>query len=260
VLGIDSAYRGEPQVWRGPNAGPKAPRSEVPSIPLEAIADGEIGAAHRVKLWSTPNPEAILVCADGAGLEGWAGVIAASPLRVALVGIDSAGRVWSRGELPPAPPPGARLSPDRRARAYIATVDPPYFRAHMDYVVGVVLPWADERLGLLPKLAFGVSNGADWAAAAASLHPDEFAGALVFSLAHPPASPPAGRSVHALVAGQLEPPFDRSTTAYASALRAHGHPVRLRRPVRGHDYGMWTDELTPALEWVLATLNADPHS
>lgn len=28
-------------------------------------------------------------------------------------------------------------------------------------------------------------------------------------------------------------------------------PVRLRRPVRGHDHTMWRDELIPSLHWAL---------
>jgi enterochelin esterase-like enzyme len=122
----------------------------------------------------------------------------------------------------------------------------------MEHVFGSVLPWAEQRLGRLPRVAFGVSNGAVWAAAAGALHPRELAGVVAFSLG---VSPPLrlGRRPppHALAAGTLEPGFSRATTAYAWTLRARGVRVRLRRPVRGHDHTMWEDELVPALRWLL---------
>jgi hypothetical protein len=59
-----------------------------------------------------------------------------------------------------------------------------------------------------------------------------------------------------LVAGRLEPGFHGTTTRYAWKLRARGVPVRLRRPLRGHDHTMWEDELVPALRWALERLAA----
>jgi enterochelin esterase-like enzyme len=122
----------------------------------------------------------------------------------------------------------------------------------MRYVTDTVLPWAEAILGPLPTVVFGVSNGAAWAAQAAARHPDTFHGAIVFSMgAAPRRIPRAGLPPHALVAGQLEPGFHRTTCRYAMRLRARGVPVRLRRPVSGHDHEMWIEQLVPALRWIL---------
>jgi enterochelin esterase-like enzyme len=235
------------EVWRGPNAGPAAARVEVAVSEPEAIADSELAAAHLVRIWTPGDPRALLVCADGEGLAAWAGVIAASGEQVALVGIESAGLSYRLGE-----EYVYDRKSDPRARAYLPDVDPPYFAAHMNYVLETVVPWAEEQLGRLPRIAFGVSNGAVWAAAAGALHPHEFSGVMAFSLgAEPPRPARRHGPVHALVAGQLEPGFHRTTTLYAWKLRTRGVRVRLRRPVRGHDHSMWQDELLPALRWAL---------
>jgi enterochelin esterase-like enzyme len=123
----------------------------------------------------------------------------------------------------------------------------------MKYVVEDVLPWADECLGRrLPRLVFGVSNGAAWAASLGAEHPDLVVGVLAFSLGVLPCEAvPVGAPAHALVAGRLEPGFCRDTTTYARKLRGVGVPVRLRTPMRGHDYTMWRDEFVPALRRAL---------
>lgn len=243
-------------VWRGPKAGPAAPRSEVPIQGPKVVAESEIAAAHPVRLWSPADPQALLICADGEGLATWASVVAAARAPVALVGIASAGLTHRLGE-----EYEYDVKADPRARAYLSEVDPPYFAAHMRYVLEDVLPWADQCVGPLPWFAFGVSNGAAFAAAAGALHPDEFAGVLAFSLGAPPKRPARYRGpVHALVAGRLEPGFNQTTTRYAWRLRANGVPVRLRRPMRGHDQTMWADELTPALRWALARSHVGANS
>ncbi len=236
-----------PRCGAGPKAAAAAPRTEVAVQGPEVIADSELAATHPVRLWSPPDPQALLVCADGQGIATWASVVAAAGERVALVGVESAGLTFRPEEEHEYEPRS-----DPRARAYLPDVDRAYFDAHMQYVLETVVSWADGRFGRLPRLVFGVSNGATFAAAAATLHPDAFGGVLAFSLgAAPPHSPARRGPVHALVAGQLEPPFHAATTRYAWRLRAHCVPVRLRRPVGGHDQAMWADELVPALRWAL---------
>jgi pimeloyl-ACP methyl ester carboxylesterase len=222
-------------------------RAEVGRLEPVVLGSGEIAEAHPVRFWARPDPQAVLVCADCEGLDAWASVVAGAEERVALVGIANGGITHRLGE-----EYVYDRHSDRRARAYLYDVDPPYFARHMRYVTETVLPWAEATLGPLPKFVFGVSNGAAWAAQAAARHPERFAGALIFSMgAEPRRIPGSGLPPHALVAGQLEPGFHRVTAQYALRLRDRGVPVRLRRPVRGHDHDMWTDELVPALRWIL---------
>jgi hypothetical protein len=210
------------------------------------IDASEIGQRHPVRLWSPPQPQALLLCADGVAVDWWAELLVDVP--VALVGIESAGVPPERGQ-----PYEPRRDP--RARAYMPEVDPPTFAAHLAYAVGTVLPWAEERLGRSfrrqERFAFGCSNGAVWAASAANLHPELFAGALACSLGAAPAGAPAAGTVFALVAGRFEPGFDRATTAFAWHARSCGARVRLRRRAFGHDSAMWREEFLPALRWAL---------
>jgi len=200
----------------------------------------------------------LLVCADGEGLAAWVSVIAAAEEPVAVVGIESAGLSYRVGD----ENRDYDSSADPRARAYLRDVDPPYFGLHRDYVLEAVIPWAEAQFGRLPRLAFGVSNGAAWATAMGAIHPGAFDGVLAFSLGMPPSRPLSRGSAlpHALVAGQLEPGFHEATRRYAWRLRAREIPVRLRRPVRGHDLSMWQDELVPALRWVLQRCNSSAPS
>jgi hypothetical protein len=245
VVDPAGADAGRTDVWRGPKAPPAAERVSVDVAPPEAIGTSAIATTHPVRLWAPPNPETVVVCADGEGLEAWAAVVAASGRPIALVGIVSSGIPVGDGST-------YDIHADPRARAYLAHVDQAYFDAHMRYSIDDVLPWVDARLGRLPRLAFGVSNGAAWAAAAGALHPREFHGVLAFSLGAPPARPPRRSGpAHALVVGRFERGFHEATTGYAWRLRARGVRVRLRRPMRGHDHTMWEDELMPALRWLL---------
>lgn len=237
-------------VWRGPTAGPAAPAVCVGVAPAAVISSAVPGMAerHPVRLWCPERPSALMLCADGEGLEAWAALVAAASLPVALVGIASSGLQYSFAE--DRPPYDAKEDP--RACAYLPDVDPAYFAEHMRYAIDSVLPWARSHVGDLPALVFGTSNGAVFAASAAAAHPEVFSGSLVFSLGMRPARAVRGRRVpHALVAGRLEPGFCRETTRHARRLRRRGVPVRLERPVRGHDHSMWADELAPALHWVL---------
>jgi enterochelin esterase-like enzyme len=209
------------------------------------LGDDEIARTHPVRLSRPAGAAALVVVADGEGVEGWArqlGAAAADGLLppVALVGVESAGLRYD-----PAVPYDATTDP--RARAYLPHVDPPYFRRHLDYVFDTVLPWAGVDA---PLILFGCSNGAAWAAAAGVQRRREVAGVAAFSIGVAPRAR-RGAPPHALVSGRREPDFDRETTRYARALRRRGVPVRARRPDRGHDHAMWEDELVPALAWLL---------
>jgi predicted esterase len=241
----DAAEHVQMRQWRDRAAPPAAARTPTPVGDAQAIHSSEIGERHPVRLWSPPAPEALVVCADGEGLASWAAVIAAAGERVALVGVDAAGRRWVPGD------DAHDWKDDPRARAYLRDADAAYFDEHLRYVIEQVIPWAEAQVGRLPRFVFGVSNGAAWAAQAAAMHPSSFAGVLAFSIGIAPSAPPSRSAPsHALVAGRFEPGFDAETRRYARRLRRRGVRVRLRRPARGHDHSMWVDELVPALRWL----------
>jgi hypothetical protein len=255
------------RTWRGaraPDPVPVSPNLRRP--PERAVLDeSSLAREHPAWLWvpdSTAALTAIVLCADGAGIGGWASAVAPAVADgrlppVALVGIDGIGIRLHHGR-------NYDIRADPRARAYLPDLDPPYFERHMTYATQTVPAWAERRLARTftahERIVFGCSNGAAWAAAVAAIDPPIVGGALVFSLGRRPPSPPSRRSSppHALVAGRLEPGFDRETSRHARALRRRGVAVRLIRPIRGHDHSMWTDELVPALAWVLDARGARP--
>jgi Putative esterase len=220
-------------------------------LAVHAIGESKFARAHPVRFWSAPDPQVLVVSADGEGTDGWAKRIGDAGLPLALVGVASAGLTWPKGTK--LDTVQYDLKADPRARAYLSFVDRRYFAGHMAYVLDEVVPWTRERLPAdVPRLAFGVSNGAAWAAAAGARRPDLFAGVAAFSLAYAPKRLRRdGPGPHALVAGTLEQGFHRVTTAYARRLERRGVPVRLRTPERGHEHEMWEAEFRPALEWLL---------
>ncbi len=209
--------------------------AKVPGVATERAVLGEdaIARTHPVRLWRPAAPAAALVlAADGEGTESWAARLVALRRPLALIGLESSGLRAAEGY---------DANADPRARAYLPHVDPPYFRAHMDYAFGVAVPWARARLAApdAPLIAFGCSNGAVWAASAGLEHREAVAGVAAFSLGVAPRAR-AGAPPHALVSGRLEPAFDRESTRYARAAppaRARAHPAAAARARPRHVAG-----------------------
>lgn len=115
------------------------------------------------------------------------------------------------------------------------------FDAHLRFVTGEVLPWADERFGPVsgPWVAAGFSNGAAWAIAAAQRRPDLIGAVAAFSAGVVPRRiSGAARSAgvrHYLAAGTLEPGFRWSTRQWAERLDRAGLPCRHEEWPGGHD-------------------------
>src|SRR5205085_9516834 len=103
-------------VWRGSKARPAADRVQVEVEQPHVIGAGELAASHPVRLWAPPDPQTLLVCADGEGLEAWASIVAASGEPIALAGIVSGGIPIGDGAT-------YDIHADPRARAYLAHVD-----------------------------------------------------------------------------------------------------------------------------------------
>jgi enterochelin esterase-like enzyme len=220
---------------------------------LPPLSSTALARRHRVVWWTPQDPRAILICADGDGAAAWTTQIAKAALPVAVIGIASGGLQRSASDTQAHD--RYRPQDDPRACAYLSRVDPQYFRAHLDYVMNTVLPWADDEIqGTLPRITFGFSNGGAWAAGVAAVRPRDFAAVIAFSMSAAPDQDKLAPVPHALAAGKKEPPFLETTTAYAAALRRAGVPVRFRTPDRGHEYDMWAHEFKPALRWVLDQL------
>ena len=146
---------------------------------------------------------------------------------------------------------------DLRAQEYLPGHNRRRFDAHLRFVTGEVLPWADERFGPVtgPWIAAGYSNGAAWAIAAAQRRPDLIGAVAAFSAGVVPRRiSSAARSAgvrHYLAAGTLEPGFRRSTREWAERLDRAGLACRHEEWTGGHDQVWWEQQLPVALGWLL---------
>ena len=165
---------------------------------------------------------------------------------VLLVGLHNAGGVLTSGS-------------DLRAQEYLPGHNRRRFDAHLRFVTGEVLPWADERFGPVdgPWIAAGFSNGAVWAIAAAQRRPELIGAVAAFSAGVVPKRiSGAARSAgvrHYLAAGTLEPGFRRSTREWAERLDRAGLACRHEEWIGGHDQVWWGQQLPIALGWLLGT-------
>ncbi len=99
----------------------------------------------------------------------------------------------TRGEAPPVMVVALDAEPRIRRREYVPTARRmPFFVAHRDWFVGVVMPWAEQVMGAArtreQRIIAGASNGGDFAVAMARQRPDLF-GAV---MAHSPMNPERG--------------------------------------------------------------------
>ena len=147
-----------------------------------------------------------------------------------------------------APSPAASRS-DLRAQEYLPGRNRRRFDAHLRFVTGEVIPWADERFGPVagPWIAAGFSNGAAWAIAAAQRRPDLIGSVAALSAGVVPqrisgAAHSAGIR-HYLAAGTLEPGFRQSTRRWAERLARAGLGYRHEEWIGGHDQEWWKQQL-----------------
>ncbi|HRP10170.1 MAG TPA: alpha/beta hydrolase-fold protein [Terricaulis sp.] len=99
----------------------------------------------------------------------------------------------TRGEAPPLMVVALDAEPRIRRREYVPTARRmPYFVAHRDWFLNVVMPWAEHAMGAsrdrTQRIIAGASNGGDFAVAMARQRPDLF-GAV---MAHSPMNPERG--------------------------------------------------------------------
>src|SRR5580693_2547146 len=241
------------RVWRGPRApAAAAPRELRGSVSTHTLPSAALRAERELTVYQPPGPDRPVpgcVLADGESVRAFAPTLesaieAGAVPPVLLVGLHNA---------PGALTPGSNL----RAQEYLPGHNRRRFDAHLRFVTGEVLPWADERFGPVagPWIAAGFSNGAVWAIAAAQRRPDLIGAVAALSAGVVPrrisGAARSARVRHYLAAGTLEPGFRRSTRRWAERLDKAGLPCRHEEWIGGHDQVWWEQQLPVALGWLL---------
>jgi enterochelin esterase-like enzyme len=241
------------RVWRGPRAQAVPSAEPLRGTVEEHTLDSKaLHAARQVTVYQPPEPGRpwpACLLADGEAVRGFAPALESAISTgdvppVLLVGLHNAlGPLAARSDL--------------RAQEYLPRLNRRRFDAHLRFVVGEVIPWADERFGPVaaPWVTAGFSNGAAWAIVAAQRHPDLIGAVAAFSAGVVPRRiSGAARSAgirHYLAAGTLEPGFARSTRQWAERLGRAGLPYRHEEWIGGHDQVWWGQQLPIALGWLL---------
>jgi enterochelin esterase-like enzyme len=241
------------RVWRGPRAPAAAAARELRGTLEEHTLDSAaLRTARQVTVYRPPGPARPVpgcLLADGEAVTGFAPTLesaieAGAVPPVLLVGLHNAlGALGPRSDL--------------RAQEYLPGHNRRRFDAHLRFVTGEVIPWADERFGPVagPWVAAGFSNGAVWAIAAAQRNPDLIGAVAAFSAGVVPqrisGAARSARVRHYLAAGTLEPGFRRSTRRWAERLDKAGLPCRHEEWIGGHDQVWWEQQLPVALGWLL---------
>ena len=241
------------RVWRGPRAA-AVPEAQPlrGTVEEHTLTSEALRTARQVTVYRPPGPGRPVpgcVLADGGAARGFAPALeaaieAGAVPPVLLVGVHNApGLAASRSDL--------------RAQEYLPGHNRRRFDAHLRFVTGEVIPWADERFGPVagPWVAAGFSNGAVWAIAAAQRCPDLIGSVAAFSVGVVPRRiSGAARSAgirHYLAAGTLEPGFRQSTRRWAERLARAGLGCRHEEWIGGHDQEWWKQQLPVALGWLL---------
>jgi hypothetical protein len=213
------------------------------------------GEFREVFFWRPPNasdgPLPVLYLADGfPALEA-----VVSHLRPAIL----------EGRARPIVVVATAASPEyRRAEYALGRRDNPIWEAHFAWYTNTVLPWAEMHAGAsserLQRGVGGMSNGADFAIAAASRRPDLF-GAV---LAHSPVnelrswfrSEPDTRWV--LSAGQSERAGEVAMLSSRIAIAIGDHPIRQCIGLWDHNVRGWSNISAGSVAWLFNL--ADPHT
>lgn len=205
------------------------------------------GETREVFFWRPPNapagPLPVIYVADGfSGLETTVELI-----RPAIL----------EGRARPIVVVGMAAHPEFRTREYaLGRRANPLWETHFAWVTNTVIPWAEIHAGASPERSLravgGMSNGADFAIAAASRRPDLF-GAV---LAHSPVnelrswfhSEPDTRWV--LTAGNMEEGGQIAQLSSRIAIAIGNNPVRQCIGSWGHDLRGWRNVSPGSIAWM----------
>jgi enterochelin esterase-like enzyme len=234
---------------------PEAPVKSVEDIAIDSKAlEGkrEIHVFTGAHCAVIAPPCRIVYLADGDGFRVY--INNAPPIMLPvlddliIVGLDS--------------PSNSSMSNDTRGDELLRDFHQPAFAAFEMFLTQEVIPRVEGSAhGAVPRLVAGWSDGGAWAADMALRHPDDFCGALAFSMGSWKPSggrsaPAAGPAIFWIGSGALEGRFYSNNMRYSALLRKAGFDVRERYPTGGHSPATWNDlfwwalaDRTGAAEW-----------
>ncbi len=246
--------------WRGPSAPARAEVAEVPDglLSTHELDSAALGERRAIEIYRPigDGPMPVIYLADGESTSMFARTIhpliasgALPPLMI--VGLHSGPRTPPEGE-------DASLIRHQEYLPGWAGEPQPRFIAHDRFLLEEVLPLA-ESLGASSRredrAVAGYSNGAAWAMAMATDHPDLFGKVMGLSFGWTDGGFMA--RVRAtrygdvwLGAGTLEPPFHNVTRQTAEALDSRAERVTFDSRIAGHTPVMWHDQFPVAALWL----------
>lgn len=246
--------------WRGPDAPRKAETAEIPAnlLSVHEIDSVALNELRVVEIYrpAGEGPMPVIYMADGESVSMFAQTI--HPL-------------IARGELPPIMIVGLHSGPQTtpegedanliRHQEYLigwAGEPQPRWIGHDRFLTEEVMPLA-ESLGASSRredrAVAGYSNGAAWAMAMATDHPDLFGKVMALSFGWTDEDFFARiRQTHYgdvwIGAGTLEPPFHDLSRQTAEVLAPLAERVTFDSRVAGHSPVMWHDQFPVATRWL----------
>lgn len=254
--------------WRGPEAPARAETGVVPDglVIRRQIDSAALGERREVQIYRPPGegPMPVIYLADGESTGMFAETI--HPL-------------IARGDLPPVMIVGLHSGPMSLADGEDASLirhqeylpgwagEPQgRFIAHDRFLVEEVLPLA-ESLGASSRrqdrAVAGYSNGAAWAVAMATDHPELFGKVMALSFGWTDGGLMARIRASRygdvwLGAGTLEPPFHNISRQTAEVLAPLADRVTFDSRVAGHTPVMWNDQFPAASQWLFSPGSTPP--
>ncbi len=248
--------------YRGPDAGPAIQVPDKPKSKLEeyTISSQSLGEDRRISVYRLPGASAsgasAIFMADGQAVEAYARLleplVADGRVRpLVLVGVHSNETQGDEG-LPLADYRGQEYVPTEAfagADTALADGHAARFAAHMQFVVGEVMPWATKTLHLSPhredRIICGFSNGAVFAATLGVRHAELVGHVIALSMGLTPEEPAWNPELAPTVyasAGTLEAAFFRVTKGFVEEAAAHNANAVFSGRVGGHDSAIWRAE------------------
>lgn len=246
--------------WRGPSAPARAEVAGIPDglLSTHEIDSASLGERRAIEIYrpAGEGPMPVIYLADGESSGMFARTIhpliatgALPPLMI--VGLHSGPRVLPAGE-------DANLIRHQEYLPGWGGEPQPRFMAHDRFLIEEVVPLA-ESLGASSRredrAVAGYSNGAAWAMAMATDHPDLFGKVMALSFGWTDGG--FRNRIRAtrygdvwLGAGTLEPPFHDVTRQTADVLRRRAARVTFDSRVAGHTPVMWHDQFPVAAVWL----------